>query len=75
MERVGTTDSEAFAWLKVPRITFHSVTQETWKLINGPRDQWGAVRMDDYYASYRLVTVFLAYLDWKLGTEPAEPQK
>lgn len=66
VEQVGTTDSETFRDAKIPAITFHSVTQETWKVINGPGDRWTAVKLDDYYDSYCLLALYLAYLDTKL---------
>jgi hypothetical protein len=70
VEQVGTTDSETFRDAKIPAITFHSVTQETWKVINGSGDRWAAVKLDDYYESYCLLALYLAYLDIKLDAAP-----
>ena len=68
VDQVGTTDSESFAKFKIPRITVHSVTQETWRILHSDKDKLSAIRMDDYYGSYRLLAGYLAYLDGHLGT-------
>lgn len=67
VESVGTTDSESFAKYKIPRMTLHSLTQETLPILHSDKDQFNVIHPDDYYASYRLITVFLAYLDNKLA--------
>jgi Peptidase family M28 len=72
VERVGSTDSESFAKYKIPRITIHSVTQETWGILHSDRDALAAIKMNDYYDSYRLLTVYLAFLDtYKAQAAPA----
>lgn len=63
VERVGSTDSESFAGKHIPRITIHSITQETWKILHSPADTLGELRPDQYYDTYRLVQAYLAYLD------------
>jgi Zn-dependent M28 family amino/carboxypeptidase len=65
VERVGTTDSEQFAARKIPSITIHSLTQETWnaRILHGPKDKLSAMRLDDYYQTYRLVAAYIALLD------------
>jgi Peptidase family M28 len=73
-EQVGTTDSESFARLRIPRITIHTITQQTWPILHSKKDSLQAVRMDDYYASYRLMAGYLALLDSSLG-EPPAPHK
>jgi len=70
VEKVGSTDSESFAWFKIPSITIHSITQETWPILHSNRDRLSAVKMDDYYNSYLLIAGYLAYLDTFLG-QPA----
>jgi len=56
-------DSESFARYQIPRITLHSVTESTWPVLHSPRDKIAAIKMDDYYDSYRLIAEYLAYLD------------
>ncbi len=64
-------DSESFARYQIPRITLHSVTQTTWSILHSPRDRMAAIKMDDYYDSYRLIAGYLAYLDEALKPRPA----
>lgn len=78
VEQVGSADSESFAKRKIPSLTIHSVTQETFPILHSSKDQLSAIHMDDYYATYKLVAVYLAYLDQTLPTgteEPAPAQK
>lgn len=63
IERVGSTDSESFSKHKIPSITIHSVTQETVDVPHSMRDRPSAVRLDDYYDTFRLVAAYLAFLD------------
>jgi Zn-dependent M28 family amino/carboxypeptidase len=65
VEQVGSTDSEQFAARKIPSITIHSLTQETWDahILHTSKDKLSAMRLDDYYESYRLIAAYLAFLD------------
>jgi Iap family predicted aminopeptidase len=65
VEQIGSTDSEQFAARKVPSITIHSLTQETWnaRILHTRRDTISEMRLDEYYASYRLIAAYLSYLD------------
>jgi len=63
VEKVGSSDSESFAQQNIPAITIHSVTQETFSILHSPKDTPEAVRLDDYYQSYRLIAAYLSYLD------------
>lgn len=63
VEKVGSTDSEPFRLLNVPVITLHSITQETWKIINSPKDTLAVINREAFYDSYQLAAVYLAYLD------------
>lgn len=60
-------DADSFRDRKVPTITFHSVTTETWPVLHSPQDDFPAVKWDDYYDSYRLIVAYLAYLDQALN--------
>jgi hypothetical protein len=66
-----TADSESFARYHVPRITLHSVTRRTGSILHSPSDKITAIRMNDYYDSYRLIAAYLAYLDGTLQPSPA----
>jgi hypothetical protein len=74
VEDVGATaDSESFASYNIPRITLHSVTQETWPILHSPSDTLEAIRMSDYYDSYKLVARYLLYLDETLSPVKQQP--
>jgi hypothetical protein len=64
-ELVGSTDSESFAKRKIPRITVHSLTQksEDAGILHSPKDKLSVIRLDDYYATYRLLSAYLVFLD------------
>ena len=72
VEQVGSTDAEQFAERKIPRITIHSLTQETWNahILHTSKDKISAIRLEDYYETYRLLAAYVAYLDQVL-TAPA----
>jgi Peptidase family M28 len=63
VDKIGTTDSEAFTRYQIPRITLHSITQETVSVLHSPSDKVDAIKMNDYYDTYRLIAEYLAYLD------------
>ena len=64
-ERVGTTDSESFARRKIPRITVHTLTQENHDagILHSSKDRLSVINLDDYYETYRLLAVYLVFLD------------
>jgi len=64
VERVGTTDSEQFVARKIPSITIHSLTQQTWDagILHSSKDKLSAIRIDDYYTTYRLLSTYLAWV-------------
>jgi hypothetical protein len=62
----ASTDSMTFHSAGMPVLSLHSATQETFRLINSPKDVWKSVSWKDYYDSHRLVSALLVYLDQKL---------
>jgi Zn-dependent M28 family amino/carboxypeptidase len=68
-----TSDAEPFSERKIPRITIHSLTQETWNahILHTSKDKLSAMRLDDYYQTYRLLAVYIAFLDQVAGTTTA----
>lgn len=76
VEQVGTTDSEQFAARKIPSITIHSLTQQTWDagILHSKKDKLSAVRLDDYCQTYRLLATYLALLDTALPM-PSQPPR
>ncbi len=65
VEQVGSSDSEQFVKRNIPRITFHSLTQQTWdaNILHTKKDQISKINLNDYYRSYCLITAYLAYID------------
>jgi len=72
VDKVGSTDAEQFAESKIPRITIHSLTQEIWNahILHTSKDKISAMRLDDYYETYRLLGAYLAFLDQVAGAVP-----
>lgn len=66
VEKIGDDDSHPFLNAKIPVITIHSLTQETWPILHSKRDQLQAINPEDYYATYRLLATYLSYLDSSL---------
>ncbi len=65
VEQVGSTDSEQFVSRKIPSITIHSLTQDTWdaRILHTSKDRFAAIRLDDYYQTYLLLAAYVAFLD------------
>jgi len=63
VDNVGSTDSEQFVKRNIPRITIHSVRQETWDILHSPQDKISKINLADYYQSYSLIAAYLAYID------------
>lgn len=74
VEQVGSSDAEQFSARNIPRITVHSLTQETWnaRILHTSKDKLSAIRVDDYYQTYRLLAAYIAYLDQFLSTSAPE---
>ena len=66
VDRVGDDDTHPFASARIPVISIHSLTQETWPVLHSKRDDLAAIDFPEYYRTYRLVAYYLAYLDLKL---------
>jgi len=74
VDQIGSSDSEQFAERKIPRITIHSITQETWnaRILHTSKDRISAIRFDDYYDTYRLLAAYIAFLDQVASTTAHE---
>jgi hypothetical protein len=71
VDDIGTADSESFAEFKIPRVTIHSLTLKTLPILHSSQDKIDAIKMDDYYTTYRLMAAYLALLDTQLDV-PAQ---
>ena len=58
-----SSDSESFRRIKVPVITFHSLTQQTLPLLHTRKDNQQALDRDSLYQTYRLLAAYLELLD------------
>lgn len=65
VDQVGSTDFVQFVARGIPSITTHSLTQETWNahIIHTSKDKLSAMKLDDYYQTYRLLSAYIAFLD------------
>lgn len=66
LDKVGDDDTHPFLSKKIPVISIHSVTQQTWRILHSPMDNATAISSTDYYDAYRLVAFYLRYLDISL---------
>jgi hypothetical protein len=70
VDSVGaSTDSESFARYHIPRITLHSVTTETFSILHSSSDKLAAIKMNDFYDTYKLMAEYLSYLDLMLQSK------
>jgi Zn-dependent M28 family amino/carboxypeptidase len=72
VEQVGSSDAEQFSERNIPRITIHSLTQQTWDahILHTSKDKISAMRLDDYYETYRLLAAYITFLD-QIADAPA----
>jgi putative aminopeptidase FrvX len=63
--QIGSTDSEQFAKRKIPSLTIHSLTEQTWAagILHTSKDKMSAMHLDDYYQTYSLLAAYLVFLD------------
>jgi Zn-dependent M28 family amino/carboxypeptidase len=72
--QVGDTDSLAFASKGIPVLDIHSITQKNFERLHLGRDTPDSIRMNEYYDTYKLICVYLGFLDIALGKELTEPK-
>lgn len=74
VEQIGSADSVQFSARKIPSITIHSLTQDTWnaRILHTSKDKISAIRLDDYYQTYELLAAYLAYLDRVPGSKTTQ---
>ena len=73
VDQFGESDAESFAGLHIRSITFHSVTQQTLGILHRNQDTFHAIHGDDYYASYRFLSAYLAWIDRELDPDAKQP--
>jgi hypothetical protein len=67
VDGVGDSDGHSFKSRHIPIITLHSVTPETLRILHSPRDSFSAIKLNDYYNSYKLIAAYLVTLDSRLS--------
>jgi Zn-dependent M28 family amino/carboxypeptidase len=72
VHQVGRSDSDSFQDRHVPTIMIHSITNQTWPILHTRNDEMAAMRLTDYYDTYRLIAAYLAYLDVTLDASDAK---
>jgi Iap family predicted aminopeptidase len=77
VEQIGSTDSAQFAERKIPSITIHSLTQETYnaRILHSSKDKLSAMHLDDNYQTYKLLAAYLVFLDQNPGVPSAPDNK
>lgn len=73
VDQVGSTDSVQFSARNIPSITIHSLTKESWnaRILHTSKDKLSAIRIEDYYETYRLLAAYLVFLDRSMGVPSA----
>jgi hypothetical protein len=72
VDQVGDTDSHPFHDRRIPVIDFHSLDNDTVKLLHSDKDQTAAVVRERYREAFRFLAVFLGAADIKLPELAAE---
>jgi len=62
-DSIGSSDYASFSEKKIPTLVLHSLTPQNFHILHSPDDNMKALRMDDYYDTYRLLAMYLAFLD------------
>lgn len=76
VDGIGYSDEESFAAKKIPVIVIHSITTyESLRILHSQRDNYKALKFDDYYASYRLLSGYLTYIDQELDQDKSNISK
>ncbi len=66
VDQVGDDDTHPFLSARIPVISIHSVTQQSFSILHSERDRVEAIHFDDYSEAYKLTAIYLAYLDLKM---------
>ena len=66
-DRIASEDSVPFAKRKIPTLMIHSITPDTLPILHSPQDTFSALRMNDYYDTYRLLSAYLSFIDGALN--------
>ncbi len=62
-DQVGLSDHVPFRDARIPVVSVHSLTNETFPILHTPKDTFDAVDHGNYYLTYRILAIYLAFLD------------
>ena len=65
--QLSDDDSHPFQLQNIPVISIHSLTQQTFSILHSKRDNMEVIHPDAYYDSYRVLALYLTYLDEELS--------
>jgi aminopeptidase-like protein len=65
--QLSDDDTHPFQLQNIPVISIHSLTQQTFSILHSKRDNMEAIHPDAYYDSYRVLALYLTYLDGELS--------
>lgn len=60
---VGVSDHTPFREAKIPAVNIHSLTTETLPLLHSQKDDFAAIDKENYYLTYRVLSIYLVFLD------------
>jgi Zn-dependent M28 family amino/carboxypeptidase len=66
VDYVGDDDTRSFKDAKIPVISLHSISQETFPILHSKKDTIAAVSPQELYTAYRTLAFYLALLDARL---------
>jgi hypothetical protein len=70
VDQIGaSSDSVQFSDRKIPSITVHTLTQDTWNahVLHSSKDKLSAINLDEYYKNYNVIAAYVVFLDQVAG--------
>jgi len=71
LDETAEVDSQPFSDKSIPTVHVHSVSADKASIPGSDKDKADALQMTDYGNTYRLLAVYLAFLDTTLGAQAA----
>lgn len=65
--QLSDDDTHPFQLRNIPVISIHSLTQQTFSILHSKRDNIELIQPNAYYESYRVLALYLTYLDEELS--------
>ncbi|MGJ5816480.1 M28 family metallopeptidase [Paludibaculum fermentans] len=61
--QVGISDHSSFRQVNIPVVSVHSLTNETFPILHSKQDDFAAIDKENYYLTYRVLAIYLVFLD------------